>query len=192
MATKATIYKAEIERADMDRHVYTDHSVTIARHPSETDERLLIRLLAFGLNVPVNDDDGALEFAKDMWDPDEPALWQKDLTGGLVHWLEVGQPDDKRLMRASSRAGRVSVYSFSSSTAIWWSSIADKLTRARNLTVWQVPAERSEELASLAERSMRLQVSIQDGAIWVGNGQRSVEVTLNRLCGSEEAESTAR
>jgi uncharacterized protein YaeQ len=192
MAAKATIYKADVELADMDRHVYSDHSLTIARHPSETDERLIIRLLAFALNLPLDNDNGALEFAKDMWDADEPCLWEKDLTGGLKHWIEVGQPDDKRLMRASSRAGRVTVYSFSSSTANWWSGIANKVTRARNLTVWQVPAEQSEALTALAQRSMRLQVSIQDGAIWVGDGERSVEVTLARLCGSSELESAAR
>lgn len=190
MAIKATIYKADVELADMDRHVYSDHSLTIARHPSETDERLLIRLLVFALNVPINNDNGALEFAKDMWDPDEPCLWQKDLTGTIQHWIEVGQPDEKRLLRASARAGRVSVYSFSSSTAIWWSGIASKLTRARNLSVWQVPAAQSEALASLAQRSMRLQVSIQDGAIWVGDGQRSVEITLTRLFGPAATESS--
>ena len=189
MATKATIYKADVELADMDRHVYSDHSLTIARHPSETDERLLIRLLAFALNVPVNDDDGALEFAKDMWDPDEPCLWQKDLTGSIKHWIEVGQPDEKRLSRASSRVDRVTVYSFSSSTLIWWSGIANKLSRIRNLTVWQIPAEQSLALMQLAQRSMRVQVSIQDGAIWVGDGERSLEVTLHRLHGSVDAAS---
>ena len=187
MATKATIYKADVELADMDRHIYSDHSLTIARHPSETDERLIIRLLAFALNVPTSDDNGALEFAKDMWDPDEPCLWQKDLTGSLKHWIEVGQPDEKRLSRASSRVDRVTVYSFSSSTPIWWSGIANKLARIRNLTVWQIPAEQSQALEALAQRSMRVQVSIQDGAIWVSAGDRSVEVTLTRLHGDVDA-----
>ncbi len=113
--------------------------------------------------------------AKDMWDVDEPAAWQKDLTGVIRHWIEVGQPDEKRLMRASSRAGRVSVYSFSASTAIWWSGIQTKITRARNLSIWQVPAAQSQALAGLAARSMELQVTVQDQAIWVGNGERSVE-----------------
>lgn len=187
MAIKATIYKADVELADMDRHIYSDHSLTIARHPSETDERMLIRLLAFALNPSTNEDEGALEFAKDMWDADEPCLWQKDLTGVIKHWIEVGQPDDKRLMRASSRAGKVSVYSFSASAPIWWSGIATKITRARNLTVWQIPAEQSQALAGLAERSMRLQVSVQDGAIWVSNGTRSVEVTPLRLYGNTDS-----
>jgi uncharacterized protein YaeQ len=183
MATKATIYKAELQLADIDRGLYGDYPITIARHPSETDERLLIRLLAFALNVPADNEHGPLEFAKDMWDPDEPSLWQKDYTGDIVHWIEVGQPDEKRLLRATARVGRVSVYSFSSSTAIWWQGIQTKLTRARNLTVWQIPAGQSEMLAALAQRTMELQVTVQEGGIWVGDGTHSLEVAPLRLYG---------
>ncbi len=183
MALKATIYKASVQLSDIDRGVYSDHLVTIARHPSETDERMLIRLLAFALNVPADTDHGTLEFAKDMWDADEPGLWQKDLTGHIAHWIEVGQPDEKRLLRAAARVGRVSVYSFSASTPIWWKGIETRLTRARNLSVWQIPAAQSQALAALAQRSMELQVTVQDGAIWVGDGRQSVEVAPLRLCG---------
>jgi uncharacterized protein YaeQ len=181
MALKATIYKAQFQLADMDRQVYGDHAVTLARHPSETDERMMIRLLAFALRVPADDHQGALEFAKDLWDADEPALWQKDLTGQLLQWIEVGQPDDKRLMKASPRAERVAVYSFSHSTPIWWGNLATKITRARNIEVWQVPAEASQALAALAQRTMQLQVTVQDGTVWVGDGASSVEITPVRL-----------
>jgi uncharacterized protein YaeQ len=181
MALKATIFKAQLELADMDRQLYTEHSITLARHPSETDERMLIRLLAFALNAPADNDLGELELAKDMWEPDEPGLWQKDHTGQLVHWIEVGQPDEKRILRACARAGRVSVYSFSSSTPVWWGGIASKLARAGNLTVWQVPSEQSQQLAALAQRTMKVQVSVQDGAIYVSAGDRSVEIDLKRL-----------
>jgi uncharacterized protein YaeQ len=184
MALKATIYKAKIQVSDIDRNLYSDHEVTIARHPSETDERLLVRLLAFALNAPANNDHGTLEFARDMWEADEPALWEKDLTGQLQHWIEVGQPDDKRIMQSSSRADRTSVYSFASSTAQWWSTVGPKITRARNLTVWQVPSAQSQALAALADRNMNLDVTVQDGAIWVGDGQRSVEIALQRLHGA--------
>lgn len=182
MALKATIYKANVQLSDIDRGIYGDYPLIIARHPSETDERMLIRLLAFALNVPPDDSHGILEFAKDMWDADEPALWHKDLTGQILHWIEVGQPDEKRLLRTTSRVGRVSVYSFSASTPIWWKAIASQLTRARNLTVWQIPAEQSRALSALAQRSMQLQVTVQDGAIWVGDGARSLEVAPVRLC----------
>ena len=183
MALKATICKATVQLSDIDRGVYADHAVVIARHPSETDERMLIRLLAFALNVPADGDHGALAFAKDMWDADEPGLWQKDLTGRILHWIEVGQPDERRLLRAASRVERVSVYSFGASTPVWWKNLASKLTRARNLAVWQIPAEQSQALAALAQRTMELQVTVQDGAIWVGDGTRSIEVAPVRLSG---------
>jgi uncharacterized protein YaeQ len=181
MALKATIYKAQLELADMDRQVYTEHNLTLARHPSETDERMLIRLLAFALNAPPDNDRGVLELAKDMWEPDEPGLWQKDHTGRLVHWIEVGQPDEKRVLRVCARSERVSVYSFSSSTPVWWAGMAGKLTRAENLTVWQVPSEESQQLAALAQRTMTVQVTVQDGAIYVSEGERSVVLNLVRL-----------
>lgn len=181
MAIKATIYKASLQIADMDRGVYVDHAVTIARHPSETDERLMIRLLALALQLPADTLNGTLEFAKDLWDNDEPALLHKDLTGQIVHWVEVGQPDDKRLLKASGRAGRVSVYSFSHSTPIWWAGIANKVSRANNIEAWQIEAPQSQALAELAQRGMQLQISVQDGTAWIGDGQRSIEITPIRL-----------
>jgi uncharacterized protein YaeQ len=181
MALKATIYKANLQIADMDRQVYVDHSVTIARHPSETDERMMIRLLALALNLPANTDHGALELAKDLWDVDEPALWQKDLTGQIVQWIDVGQPDDKRLIRASGRAERLTVYSFAASTPIWWSGIATKLTRAANIAVWLIDSAQSQALAALAQRGMQLQLSVQDGSCWLSDGQQSIEITPQRL-----------
>ena len=181
MAIKATIYKAHLQIADMDRGVYVDHAVTIARHPSETDERMMIRLLALALQLPADTLNGTLEFAKDLWDNDEPALLHKDLTGQIVHWVEVGQPDDKRLLKASGRAGRVSVYSFSHSTPIWWAGIANKVSRANNIEAWQIEAPQSQALAELAQRGMQLQISVQDGTAWIGDGQRSIEITPIRL-----------
>ena len=183
MALKATIFKANLQIADMDRSVYVDHQVTIARHPSETDERMMLRLLALALNLPADQNQGTLEFAKGLWDPDEPDLWHKDLTGRIIHWIEVGQPDDKRLMKASGRSERVTVICFSASAAIWWAGIASKVSRARNLVVWQIDSAASQALAGLAARSMQLQVSVQDGSAWVGNGLQSIELSPVRLTG---------
>ena len=181
MALKATIYKAQLQIADMDRSVYADHNVTIARHPSEADERMMIRLLAFALNVPADEKRGKLDFAKDLWDVDEAALWHKDYTDAVLHWIDVGQPDDKRLMRASGRSDRVSVYSFASSTPVWWKTMESKLTRAGNMTVWQIEAAQSQALAKLANRTMQLQVTVQDGTVWMSTGDQSVEITPRRL-----------
>jgi uncharacterized protein YaeQ len=181
MALKATIYKASIALADMDRQLYADHATTIARHPSETDERMMVRLLAQVLNLTPDNHRGTLELAKDLWDTDEPALWHRDLTGQIEHWIDVGQPDDKRLMKASGRAAQVSVYGFSASTPIWWSAVASKISRAANVSVWSIEPAQSQALAALAQRSMQLQVSVQDGTVWVGDARQSVEITPQRL-----------
>jgi uncharacterized protein YaeQ len=179
MALKATIYKASLQIADMDRGLYADHALTLALHPSETEERMMVRLLAFALEVPPDDHGGALQFARGLSDSDEPALWQHDLTGQLLHWLEVGQPDDRRLARASGMAGRsgkVSVYAYGASTPVWWAALQGKVARLANLAVWQLPAAQSQALVALAQRSMQLQVTVQDGQIWVGDATQSVEV----------------
>jgi uncharacterized protein YaeQ len=181
MAIKATIFKAQLQIADMDRNVYLNHPVTLARHPSETDERMMIRLLALALNLPADPDQGQLEMAKGMWEPDEPDLWQKDLTGQIQHWIDVGQPDDKRMLKACPRSERVSVYSFSHSTPVWWKNVAGKVARARNLTVWQIPAEQSQALSQLAQRTMQLQVTVQDGQVWFSDTVNSVELQPQAL-----------
>ncbi len=185
MALKATIFKAQLQLADMDRNVYGDIAVTIARHPSEADERMMIRVLALALNWPADTKEGTLELAKDMWEPDEPALWHKSFSDEILHWVEVGQPDDKRIMKACGRARQVSVYAFQSSTNVWWNNIATKLTRPQNLTVWQIPTEQSQALATLAKRSMQLQFTVQDGTAWINDGEQTVEVTPVKLMGPQ-------
>jgi uncharacterized protein YaeQ len=181
MALKSTIHKAQLQIADMDRSLYADHALTLARHPSETAERMMVRLLAFALHVPADDHDGALQFARGLSDSDEPALWRHGLAGELRHWIEVGQPDERRLLRACGRAERVTVYCYSAAASIWWAGVARGLARQERLAVWRLPADQSQALAALAERSMQLQVTVQDGQVWVGNGQASVELQLQAL-----------
>ena len=171
MALKATIYKADLQIADMDRNYYADHGLTIARHPSETDERVMIRVLAFALHAS-----DALTFTKGLFDTDEPDLWQKDLTGAIEAWIEIGQPDDKRLMKASARAAEVFVYSYSAASHIWYKGLAGKIGRAKNVTIVNIPAETSAALAQLAKRSMQLQCTIQDGQVWITDGAETVLV----------------
>ena len=183
MALKATIFKVQLQLADMDRNVYADPAMTIARHPSESDERMMIRVLALALCWPADTSSGTLELAKDMWEPDEPALWHKSFSDEIMHWVEVGQPDDKRLMKASGRARKVSLFAFQSSTNVWWNTVANKLTRAQNLTVWQIPTEQSQALATVAKRTMQLQVSIQDGTVWINDGEQTIEITPLKLMG---------
>ena len=173
MALKATVFKAELHIADLDRHYYHDHSLTVARHPSETDERLMVRLLAFALNA--GDD---LAFGKGLSTDDEPALWRKDLTGAVELWIDVGQPDEKDIRKACNRAGHVIVYSYGARTAeVWWQRNHTKLERLKNLTVIELPAEATQALAGLAQRTMRLQCTVQDGAVSFADDNDRVEVT---------------
>lgn len=181
MALKSTIYKATLHIADMDRQLYAEHSLTLALHPSETEERLLVRLLAFALNLPPDTTRGALQFARGLSDVDEPDLWQHDLTGQLVQWIEVGQPDERRLAKACARAERVVVYCYGSAADVWWAGIRHKLARLTKLSVWQIPAEQAQALATLAARSMQWQLSVQDGHVLLSSGERLLELTPQRL-----------
>ena len=171
MALKSTIYKAQLAVADMDRGVYGDHALTLALHPSETEERLMVRLLAYALHAPADDHRGRLEFARGLSDTDEPDLWQHDLSGQLVHWIEVGQPDERRMLRAAARAEQATFIAYQASTPVWWAGVRNKLTRTARLAVWQLPVAQSLALAALAQRSMQLQVTVQDGTVWIhGDG----------------------
>ncbi len=171
MALKATIFKAQLQIADMDRNHYADYSLTLARHPSETDERMMVRLLAFALFA-----DPLLACGKGLCVDDEPDLWQKDLTGAIQRWIDVGQPDEKWVRKACGRAAAVEVLSYGRAASIWWNGVRDKLARQKNLRVLNLDAETAPALAGLADRSMRLQFTIQDGGVWVGDGQRTVRV----------------
>ena len=185
MALKSTIYKAQLQIADLDRQLYADHALTLALHPSETEERLLVRLLAFALNVPHDTDRGALQFARGLSDSDEPDLWQHDLSGQLVQRSELGQPDDRRLSKACARAERVTIYCYGSAADIWWAGIRNKLTRLQNLSIWQIPAAQAQALAALAQRGMQWQLTVQDGHVWLSSGDDSLELLLQRLMGPE-------
>ncbi len=177
MVLKATIFKAELQIADMDRHYYHDHPLTLARHASETDERMMVRLLAFALHAHE-----ALVFGKGLSADDEPDLWQKDLTGNIETWIDVGQPDEKRIRKACGRARQVFIYTYGGRSAdIWWAQNSSTLERLKNLTVMNLPADTSQALAKLAQRNMPLQCRIQEGQIWVADKDTTVEVELTTV-----------
>ncbi len=174
MALKSTIFKADLQISDLGRNYYHDHSLTIARHPSETDERLMVRLLAFALHA-----DESLVFANGMGTDDEPALWKKDLTGAIKLWIDVGQPDEKRVRRACGRAEQVVIYSYGGHGAdVWRDQMSGSLDRVRNLTVATLPGPVTKALAALAQRSMRFQITIQDGQVWMGDGKDTVHFEM--------------
>ena len=181
MALKATICKASLQVSDMDRNYYAEHALTVARHPSETDERMMVRILAFALNAHEH-----LAFGKGLSDTEEPDLWQKDLTGSIEHWIEVGQPDEKRMRRACGRANRVTVYAYGNRPELWWKPLADQLERAKNLAVWRVPAPAVEALGKLAGRSMQLQCTVQEGQVYFSGEKETVQLELSRLSLKDE------
>ena len=162
MALKSTIFKAELQVSDLDRNHFATHALTIARHPSETDQRMMVRLLAFALNA-----DERLEFGRGLSSEDEPDLVKRDLTGAIELWIEVGLPDERTVRKAAGRAREVKVYVYGGrSAALWWAQNEEALLRSRNVSVIEIPDAVSDSLTSLAERNMRLDCTIQEGQLY--------------------------
>lgn len=177
MALKSTVFKADLQIADLDRGYYADHALTLARHPSETDERMMVRLLAFALWA-----EPELAFGAGLSTDDEPDLWKKDLTGAVDTWIQVGLPDEKDIRRACGRAGQVKVLAYGGRpVGVWWGQVRDKLARSINLEVIELPAETSQAMTALVNRTMRLQCTLQDGHLLLTNGQDSVAGELIHL-----------
>jgi uncharacterized protein YaeQ len=172
MAQKATIYKVELSVSDMDRHYYETHKLTVAKHPSETDERLMVRILAFALNAHEQ-----LEMTKGLSTDDEPDIWQKSLSGELELWVALGLPSEKVVRQSCGKADAVVIYCYGGRTAeVWWDKIKNSTTRFNNLQVVNLSENETSELANLADRSMKLQVNIQDGEVMVSVDDRIVYV----------------
>ncbi len=180
MALKSTIYKANLQIADIDNAYYADHALTLARHPSETDERMMVRLVALALMAhklqSVCGGDGTLAFGAGLSNPDDPDVSLTDFTGRVRLWVEVGQPEDKPLLKACGKADQVVLYAFGSSAEIWWKTMENKLSRAQNLAVYRVPVATAQALAPLAQRSMQLQATLQEGVLMLGDGVRNVDI----------------
>jgi len=184
MALKSTIFKAQLQLADIDHGHYADHALTLARHPSETDERMMVRLAALALNAhalqTLCGGDGTLAFGAGLSDPDDPDLLLTDFTGRKRLWIEVGQPDEKPLVRACSRADAVLVYAFSASAEVWWRGIESRLARLDRLQVWRLPSEGTRALAELAERTMQLQATVMEGVLTLSDASHSVTLEPER------------
>lgn len=177
MALKATIFKASVQVADMDRHFYGELPLTLARHPSETDERMMIRLLAFVFHASEQ-----LQFCRGISTDDEPDLWQKSLSDEIELWVEIGLPDESRIRKACSRAREVVLYTYGARTMPpWWEKMKDKVARFDNLRIIHLPTEATTQLAALAQKTMTLQCTVQDGQAWLGDADTTVPVTPEPL-----------
>lgn len=176
MALKSTINKATIHLSDMDRHYYDTLQLTIAQHPSETDRRMMIRLLAYVLNANEN-----LQFGKGVSDEDEAAIWQINYSEEIELWIELGQLDEKRLKKACNRSQQVKLYCYGASVNTWWQQSQSKLSQFNKLSIECFSEETTQALAKLADRSMEFQVSIQDGQLWLTSGDDTLLIELTRL-----------
>lgn len=173
MALKATIFKAELQVSDLDRDYYEAHSLTLAQHPSETDERLILRILAFALFA-----DPQLSFTRGISSVDEPDLWRKSLSDEIELWIELGLPDAKRLAKACGRSAQVQVISYGGRQAeLWWSKTQSDLARFENLSVLNIPEQNVKALVALVARNMNLQCLIQERQIWLGSEQVNIEIS---------------
>ena len=172
MATNSTVVKAELQVSDMDRQYYATHTLTLAQHPSETDARLMVRLLAFALYA-----DERLEFGRGLSNEDEPDLWLRDYAGDIALWIDLGQPTESRIKKACARSRQVVIVNYSGNAAnLWWDKIASSLTRLRNLTVLDIPSEVMDTLPDIGERGMRLNALIQDGELQLMGDRGSLAI----------------
>ncbi|WP_188691625.1 YaeQ family protein [Silvimonas amylolytica] len=177
MALKSTIFKAELSIADMDRGYYATHALTIAQHPSETDERMMLRLVAFARHASET-----LEFGRGISDEEDPSLWQRSLTEEIELWIDLGLPDEKRIKRAAQRANEAWIYAYGGSAAdIWFGKNQSEIRRFDNLHVVSVSPEIMSGLAGLIERTMQLQCTIQDGEMWLSSDKGSLQVVVKEM-----------
>ncbi|MBT0726263.1 YaeQ family protein [Rosenbergiella australiborealis] len=174
MALKATIFKAVIDISDLDRHYYANHTLTLARHPSENDERMMLRLFAWCHYASER-----LLFTRGLSSDEEPEIWQHHDHGSPELWIELGLPDERRLKKAASQASEVVLFTYQSrAAAVWKQQTLPKLAALRNLTIWHANDEQLAQLAALAQRSMALQITLQEGVVWLSDGVHNVEIEL--------------
>ncbi|EPF20907.1 MULTISPECIES: YaeQ family protein [Cedecea] len=172
MALKATIYKATVNVADLDRNRFMDSSLTLARHPSETQERMMLRLLAW-----IKYADERLEFTRGLSAEEEPEIWRKNDHLGIDLWVELGLPEERRVKKACSQSAEVALFTYNSRAAqVWWQQNQNRLSQFKNLSIWYLDDEQLAKLSEFGTRTMNLQATIQDGAIWLSDSENNLEI----------------
>jgi uncharacterized protein YaeQ len=161
----------------MDRNYYQQHQLTIARHPSENDQRMMLRIVAFIQNASEH-----LEFTKGLSEVDDPDLWQKNLTDDIELWIELGQPSEQRIKKGCNASQQMIVYSYQDNAFdVWWDKEKNKLAMRKNLNVYTLAPELADLLANAVDRHMNIQVTIQDGTSWLTINESAVELTVEKL-----------
>jgi uncharacterized protein YaeQ len=179
MALKSTIHKAEIIVSNMDANYYHTHALTLAQHPSETIERLMLRLVVFALHA-----NEQLAFTRGISAVEEPDVWQKSDTGEIELWIELGEPDERRLRQACGLAKEVWLYTYGRGSDVWWQGVQKNVTRLKNLRVLRIDPTTITEVAKLHQRTMQLQATIQDQQLWLSSGDQCVLVGVEQLFGA--------
>lgn len=175
MALKSTVFKADLQLADLDRHHFGDYALTIAQHPSETMERVMIRLLAFALCASED-----LRFGRGLSNEDDASLWEIDPGGVTRLWIDLGLPDETRIKKACSRADRAVVMTYGGRASdLWWQQNANTLSRYKNLSVIQISPEDSETLVAIANRTMKLSWTIQEGMVYLAEAAVTPRVLMS-------------
>lgn len=176
MAEKATIYKANITLSDTDRHYYDQISLTLALHPSETIERMMVRLLAYCFCAAED-----LSFTRGLSTMDEPDLWLKSPDGRILEWIEVGQPAPDRLKKASSQTESVKLFSYGRGMDIWWAQQGAAIRALPKVSVRYFAADELQALQSLAAKTMQLSVTIAEQIAYVSDEQANVSISLRPM-----------
>lgn len=175
MALKSTVFKADLQLADLDRYHFGDYALTIAQHPSETMERVMIRLLAFALYASED-----LRFGRGLSNEDDASLWEIDPGGVTRLWIDLGLPDETRIKKACSRADRAVVMTYGGRASdLWWQQNANTLSRYKNLSVIQISPEDSETLVAIANRTMKLSWTIQEGMVYLAEAAVTSRVLMS-------------
>lgn len=177
MAIKATVFKVNLQIADMQRHYYAEHALTLSRHPSETDERMMVRLLAFAMHAHEY-----LEFGQGMTDDESADIWHKDLTGVIELWIDVGLPDEKLIRKACGRANQVIVYCYGGRSAqMWFDQNSSQFERQKNLIIISIPQDSTRAIATMVQKNMQLQCNIQEGQVWLMDDKETVMIECTVL-----------
>jgi uncharacterized protein YaeQ len=176
MALTATIYNLDVELADTDRGVYESLSFKVAQQPSESDEHMMARVLAYCLEYTEG-----IGFSKGIADPEDPALFVRDLTGALRVWIDIGSPDAARLHKAGKAAPRVAVYTHKDPAQLLRALDGERIHRAEALELYALDRELIAELVARRDRRTKLDVTVTQGHLYVTIDGETHEGTVERI-----------
>ncbi len=172
MAIKATIYKVKLDISDCDRNYFQSHDLTISCHPSETEQRMMVRLLAFSLFAS-----DSLTFTKGLCADDEPELWDKNLIGEIELWISLGQIDEKQLRKSLGRSKKVIIFTYAGQkSSTWWNKNKQQYSLLKNLQIINIKTEDVAAMKDLVSRNMSLQITIQEGIIWLSDSNQTISI----------------